>query len=155
MALKTSYQDDVFTGNRKYTMVTNQDATISLVDVTEYSQEGDNFSANDINSQNRQINTNTNKLVETLWTLAAANWPSTTTTVNGRDVYVYQVNVTAIHDDHPSWDLGSANTIPSESEEEAFAGIVAMTVNSTNNTMKFYAVDKPAVDLVICVRGVE
>lgn len=155
MALKTSYQDDVFTGNRKYTMVTNQDATISLVDATEYTQEGDNFSANDINSQNRQINTNTDKLVETLWTLAAANWPSTTTTVNGRAVYVYQVNVTAIHDDHPSWDLGSANTIPSESEEEAYGGIVAMTVDKSANKMRFYATDKPSIDLVICVRGVE
>lgn len=56
MALKTTYKDDVFSGNRKYQMVDNGDGTTSPLDVTEYSQEGDYFGAADINATNAAIN---------------------------------------------------------------------------------------------------
>lgn len=55
-ALKTTYKDDVFSGNRKYTMINNSDGTVSFVDATVYSQVGDTYGANDINTQNRAIN---------------------------------------------------------------------------------------------------
>lgn len=54
--LRTDYQDDVFSGNRKYTMVTNQDSTVSFVDATVYTQTGDTYGAADINAQNEAIN---------------------------------------------------------------------------------------------------
>lgn len=54
--LRTDYQDDVFEGRRKYTMVNNQDGTVSLIDATEYSVEGDNYGASEINEQNDIIN---------------------------------------------------------------------------------------------------
>lgn len=54
--LKTDYQDDMFTGSRKYGMVTNEDKTVSLIDMTEYTQEGDQFGSNDINTTNREVN---------------------------------------------------------------------------------------------------
>ena len=54
--LKTNYKDDVFSGNRKYTMINNSDGTVSFVDATTYSQRGDNYGANDINTQNQAIN---------------------------------------------------------------------------------------------------
>lgn len=54
--LKTDYKDDVFTGNRKYNVIENSDGTKSLEDVTVYTQEGDTFSASDINSTNVEIN---------------------------------------------------------------------------------------------------
>lgn len=54
--LKTDYKNDVYLGNRKYTMVTNDDGTISLVDVTTYTEEGDDFGADDINTTNKAIN---------------------------------------------------------------------------------------------------
>ena len=41
--LKTDYRDDMFAGARKYAMTTNDDKTISLIDMTEYTQEGDFF----------------------------------------------------------------------------------------------------------------
>lgn len=54
--LRTDYQDDIFSGNRKYQMITNGDGTISLVDVTQYTQVGDVYGAAEINEQNDVIN---------------------------------------------------------------------------------------------------
>lgn len=54
--LRTDYKDDVFSGNRKYTMVTNQDGTVSFVDQTDYTQVGDYYGAAQINEQNQTIN---------------------------------------------------------------------------------------------------
>lgn len=54
--LRTDYQDDVFEGSRKYTMVTNTDGTVSFVDVTEYTQVGSTYGAAEINAQNDTIN---------------------------------------------------------------------------------------------------
>ena len=56
MALKTNYKDDIYEGNRKYNQVSNSDGTISLVDQTNYTQEGDPFKAEDINATNMAIN---------------------------------------------------------------------------------------------------
>ena len=54
--LKTDYQDYTFVGNKKFNLINNSDGTISLVDVTEYVVEGDEFGANDINATNQRIN---------------------------------------------------------------------------------------------------
>lgn len=54
--LKENYKNDVYVGNRRYTMITNDDGTISLVDVTTYTEEGDDFGASDINATNKAIN---------------------------------------------------------------------------------------------------
>lgn len=56
MALKTNYKDDVFTGQRKYNLVENEDGTVSPLDVTQYSQEGDYFGAADMNATNTEVN---------------------------------------------------------------------------------------------------
>ena len=60
--LKTNYVDDVLDSDknqlRKYQMIHNDDGTVSFVDVTTYSQVGDNFSAIDINSTNIKVNEN-------------------------------------------------------------------------------------------------
>ncbi len=56
MALKTDYKDDVFSGQRKYTMTDNGDNTVSFTDVTTYSQIGDSFGTSDINEINQTIN---------------------------------------------------------------------------------------------------
>lgn len=64
--LKTDYKDDVLDTSkntrRKYQMIQNDDGTVSFVDVTEYSQVGDSFSAADINATNEAVGKlNTNK----------------------------------------------------------------------------------------------
>lgn len=155
MALKTTYQDDVYTGNRKYNMTSNGDGTVSLVDQTEYTQVGDTFSSTDINAQNTAINLNTEKNRSTSFTLAAASW-GTAETVNSRTVYTQTISVTEISEPHPEWGLLSATgAIPSEAEEEAFGTLVALTVDSDLNVMKVYASEVPTIDIVICVKGVK
>ena len=54
--LRTDYQDDVFSGSRKYTIVQNGDGTVSFVDQTQYTQVGDSYGAAEINGQNEVIN---------------------------------------------------------------------------------------------------
>lgn len=54
--LKNDYKDDVFTGSRKYTMVTNADGTVSLVDATAYTQTGDYLGAADVNLITAEVN---------------------------------------------------------------------------------------------------
>ena len=71
--LKSDYKDDLFAGSRKYTMVSNEDKTISLVDMTEYTQEGDQFGADDINHTNKEVNRLGNTAVVTL---LASGWSS-------------------------------------------------------------------------------
>lgn len=56
MSLKEDYKNDIYPGMRKYRMVQNADGTISLDDVTQYTQEGDIFSADDMNNTNKAVN---------------------------------------------------------------------------------------------------
>lgn len=60
MALKTNYKDDILNVNenteRHYQMVNNSDGTVSLNDVTQYTQVGDTFGAKDINATNLAVN---------------------------------------------------------------------------------------------------
>ena len=90
MALKTDYKDAVYTGNRKYTQTNNTDGTISLVDATAYSTEGDPFGAADINATNTAVNSNSDsisalqakiKTTAKQITLTAASWSSGSYTI--------------------------------------------------------------------------
>lgn len=59
MALRTDFKDSVLkdtTGNKKYKMTNNSDNTVSFVDVTEYSQEGSNYGAKEVNEEREAIN---------------------------------------------------------------------------------------------------
>lgn len=91
MALKTNYKDAVYTGNRKYTQTNNADGTISLVDATAYSTEGDTFGATDINATNSAVNANSGNisvLQQTIKTttknitLTAASWSNGSYTIS-------------------------------------------------------------------------
>lgn len=87
MSVKTTYKNDMFAGPRKYKVTQNDDGTISLEDVTEYTQDGDILSAEDMNNFGKAINQNsediatTNKNVDDLKsvkyaTFTAGNWSS-------------------------------------------------------------------------------
>lgn len=62
MALKTDYKNDVLDTSantkRKYTMVENSDGTVSFTDKTTYTSQGDVYGAGDVNSTNKEVNTN-------------------------------------------------------------------------------------------------
>lgn len=64
--LKTNYKDDVLdvTQNelRKFNVINNDDGTISLIDVTKYSQTGDKFGAKDVNSIATEIEEHKNNV---------------------------------------------------------------------------------------------
>lgn len=61
--LKTNYVDDKLNAStnqlRKYKQIKNADGTVSFVDVTDYTETGTSFGANDINATNKAINKNT------------------------------------------------------------------------------------------------
>ena len=64
--LKTNYVDDVLDTSvnekRKYNMIQNADGTVSFVDVTTYTQNGDSFGAKDVNDTNTAVNELNNNL---------------------------------------------------------------------------------------------
>lgn len=62
--MKTDWKDDVFE-QRKYNMTNNSDGTVSLEDVTEYSQQGDSFGAKELNAIGEELNALTDEVAET------------------------------------------------------------------------------------------
>lgn len=60
--LREDYKDDIFAGARKYKMITNTDGTVSFVDMTDYTQEGDVLGAEDVNNITRKVNENAENL---------------------------------------------------------------------------------------------
>ena len=105
MALRTDYKDDILDTSvnekRKYNLITNSDGTVSLEDMTEYSQFGDSFGGADINRTNGEINRIS--YVEVEGTLLAGATTitltsSTITTDSKFDFYtsIFGVNPTAV-----------------------------------------------------------
>ena len=58
--LLTNFKDDILAesmeGRRRYQMITNEDGTVSFVDVTEYEQIGSEFGQAEVNAIHREIN---------------------------------------------------------------------------------------------------
>lgn len=58
--LRTDYKDDLLDTSvntqRKYRMVTNDDGTVSFVDATVYTQNGDTFGASEVNQIHAAVN---------------------------------------------------------------------------------------------------
>ena len=64
--LRTNYKDDILAaamdGKRQYQMIQNGNGTVSFVDVTDYTQNGDTFTSGDVNGIDAQVNTNTTNI---------------------------------------------------------------------------------------------
>ena len=90
MALRTNYQSDKFQGKRKWEVISNNDGTVSLIDVTIYETEGDIFNADDINSTNSQINANTSELLKANTTIES-NKAALTTTIESNKAALTQL----------------------------------------------------------------
>jgi hypothetical protein len=85
MSLKTDYKDDIpKTAQRKYELINNDDGTVSLKDVTEYTQVGDTFGAGDINTITNAVN---NLNSDVLFTTANVNNGVTSFTVPNINKY--------------------------------------------------------------------
>ena len=143
MALKTNYKDDVFEGNRKYTLTQGGDGKYEIIDSTNYTVQGDIFGANDINATNTAIN-RLNGVIEI--TLLAKNW-------QGTKPYTQTVNVASIAET----DMPVANAKIEKGAAKAVKKAAACIDGFTtaNGSVTFYCNDKkPAVDLVIQLKGV-
>lgn len=66
--LRTDYKDDVLNTEvntqRKYQMITNDDGTVSFIDVTDYAQVGDGFGGAVVNAQNEALANNRKEISE-------------------------------------------------------------------------------------------
>ena len=72
--MKTGWKDDIFEGKRKFTLIQNEDHTVSLEDVTEYTQKGDAFGAMELDAIGEEFN----RAIETvLVTLTVSGWTGT------------------------------------------------------------------------------
>lgn len=147
--LKTDYKEDVFEGNRKYKLISNQDGTTEIVDETAYTQEGDPFGANDINATNAAINRQDHV---TLITLTAAKW------IGDAAPYEQTVAVDGVTaEDNPMLVSALKNNATVEEHRaynKAF-GIIAAGIGITADGSVTYKVyKKPATDVMVGLRGV-
>lgn len=75
--LQTNFVDDILeesmSGKRRYNLIQNDDGTVSLEDVTNYSQIGSSFGAAQVNAMNNAINQSADKskIIDNLSDIAA------------------------------------------------------------------------------------
>ena len=75
--LPTNFKDDILAtqmaGKRRYRIIQNDDGTVSLEDVTDYSRVGNDFGSAQINATNMAVNESfdKNKVIDSLDDIAA------------------------------------------------------------------------------------
>lgn len=150
MSLKTNYKDDIISGSeRMYKMKEYANGVVSLEDVTEYEQIGDNFGAKDINSTNEAIN-RINNLTEI--TLYSNQWTSSS------GIYVQTVEVDGItSEDNPILvsvlaDGASAST--QKAYNKAFGIIASGTGTTYDGYVIFKTYKKPEISITVGLKGV-
>ena len=172
MSLKENYKNDIYQGNRKYQTVQNEDGTISLRDVTVYTQEGDIFSADDFNATNRAVNaidkdntafrseimedvqnleTQVGAFVgETLLSFSASGWSSTAP-------YTQTVSFAGIKEsDTPVYGLrltGTLSNVTVEAQKLAWGYIDRIASGNGRVTAYCYS-KKPGTNITVSAKGV-
>lgn len=142
MALKTDYKDYQFQEGetlRKYQQISNSDGTISLKDVTSYQQEGDRFSASDINATNAEVN----KIVGVQEITLGTTWSSNQQTVSLQ-------GITA--NDSPILDVKLSGSIEEMEQQEAEWAKI-LKVDSNANALVFTAREDTTMQLTVMVKG--
>ena len=145
--LKTSYKDAVFAGNRKYQQTTNGDGTVSFTDMTEYTQQGDRFGAEDINDTNTTVNA---LLKSATATLATGSW------LGSSAPYTNTVSISGMTStDKPIIALNLASNAAAstvKTTQKCWSYITKIT--SGNGNITAYAYQKPTVNIPIVIKGV-
>ena len=151
ITLKTDYEDAVLSvsenSRRKFSQTNNSDGTISLTDVSVYSQEGDPWGSMDANATNGAIVELRN--VKTA-TLSSSGWSSSAP-------YTQTVNVSGITaDDSPIIALYITGS-PSSSNVKNMAksyGYIDRAVTGSE-AITFYCYNKkPTVNITVSIKGV-
>mgnify|MGYP000432559539 CR=1 FL=1 len=173
MSLKTDYKNDIFTGKRKYQITNNADGTVSLDDVTDYVQEGDILSADDVNAINKAVNelqTGSDSFQEeitgrvddisgtaealtgeVLLTLRASRWSDTApytqkvafVGINETDIPIYGLRLT-----------GTLSNVTVEAQKLAW-GYVDRIASGDDVVTAYCYSKKPVTDIVVSAKGVK
>lgn len=150
--LQTNYTDAVWSGNRKYTTITNDDNTISFVDATKYTVKGSIFGASALNNIGKQVNGVSGSVT---LDLVSGGWSSSTITIDGQNYYTYSFSDLTFYTEHPNIVLGAAGTLPTSAEEADFTKIAYAISDDSSKTITFYAKERPTTELHIIVKGAE
>lgn len=149
MNLKTDYQDAMYDGQRRYRLIPNEDGTYSLPDETNYTQKGDKFGANDINSTNEAVN----QLIHvTEVTLTASGWKGSSAP------YSQTVTVKGATEDSEAMVVNALEDGVTEAVQKAYAKAFGIVVSGTaslgNGSATFRVYKKPVTDIKIGLKGV-
>lgn len=136
--LKTNYKDDVLNTSkntkRKYNTIQNSDGTISLEDVTEYMQNGDDFGAADINATNAKVNMVNSNLTELT---DSGNVQSFSIGEDGFPYITYKVGADSVTKKLGKMEMNSAIFSPNSLEQTApCSGQVMVFGNYTSVSAK-------------------
>jgi len=147
--LKTDYKDDVFEGDRQYSLTQNANNTISLRDVTTYTREGDQFGADDINAANTEVNRLNHVTPVTLtaagWTGSAAPYTQTVS-VPGTTSDMEPILVSALAE--------GATEAVQKAYIKVFGIICSGTATVGNGTATFRVYKKPTTNATVGLKGV-
>ncbi len=158
MSLKTTYKDDIFAGKKKYKITQNEDGSVYIEDITEYTQEGDIYSAGDVNRTNTQVNKNENDIAELgrdmknvrYVTIPVSGWSASAP-------YRQTVNVQGILSTHTpivSLYLPDGTTGTQAKEQGRAYGYVDRITTGTGNITLYCYNQKPASTFQIALKGV-
>lgn len=172
MSLKTDYRSDKFSGRRKYHIINNPDNTISLDDVTQYEQEGDTFTSDDVNTTNAAVNElnlseenfkrDISKKVDSLATVVETITGEVLLTIpvsgwSGTQPYTQQIAFPGMREsDVPLYGLrltGTLSDLTVENQKRAFGYIDRYASGDRKVTLYCYS-KRPDTDVTVCVKGV-
>lgn len=150
MKLKTDYKDAAWTGDRLYKITAAENGNSKIEDATEYTVEGDQFGAKDINETNERINRMSAEPIPV--TLKASGWAGTA------PPYVQTVATVGITtDDNPvltSMLQDGATLETQNAYRKAFAIVAAGTGSTGDGEATFKVYRKPATDIIVGLKGV-
>lgn len=146
MGLKTDYRDALYE-KKKIKLVDNGDGTVTPVDMTAYTQEGDKFKAIDINATNAEIN----RIQGTAdITLPAANW-------SGAAPYEQTVQVPGVlATDVPELKLYTPKELPAAQVKinQKMTPLITDGVTGDGYVTFYCGLKKPTEDFQVRLRGV-
>lgn len=146
--MKTNWKDAIFS-QRKIRLNNNDDGTVTPVDETNYTQEGDTFGASALNSMGKEFN---RSIHVTQVTLTASGWSGSsapytqTVSVPGATSDLEPILVSALAD--------GADLSTQQAYSRAYGIINAGTATLGNGSATFKVYKKPATNCTVGLMGV-
>lgn len=146
--MKTNWKDAIFS-QRKIRLNNNDDGTVTPVDETNYTQEGDTFGASALNSMGKEFN---RSIHVTQVTLTASGWSGSsapytqTVSVSGATSDLEPILVSALAD--------GADLSTQQAYSRAYGIISAGTATLGNGSATFKVYKKPATNCTVGLMGV-